>query len=61
MRKRGTFSYEFSDTEPDLRELIKKLKDMKNSPYRKRSEADIAGMILSEYIPKEIDKYRSES
>jgi len=61
MRKRGSFSYEVSNTDPDLREQIKKLRAMRNSPYRKRSEADIAGMILLEYVPKEIDKYESQT
>jgi hypothetical protein len=59
MRNRGTFSYEVSNTDPDLREQIKKLRAIKNSPYTKRSEADIAGMILSEFVPKEIEKYES--
>ncbi len=60
MRKRGSFSYEVSNTDPDLREQIKKLRAIRNSPYTKRSEADIAGMILSEYLPKEIDKYENK-
>jgi hypothetical protein len=60
MRKRGSFSYEVSDTDPDIKEQIKKLRAMRNSPYMSRSEADIAGMILLEYIPKEIGKYGSK-
>ena len=60
MRKRGNFSYEVSNTEPDLREQIKKLRAMRNCPYWNRSEADIAGMILSEAIQKETKKYETQ-
>lgn len=63
MRQRGSFSYEVSNTDPDpdLREQIKKLRAMRNSPYWNRSEADIAGMILLEYVTKEIDKYEHQT
>lgn len=57
VRVRKSFSYEASTSGPDLEEQILKLRAMKNSPYRDRSLASIAGMILSEYVPKEIDKY----
>ena len=61
VRQRGSFSYEVSDTGSDLREQIKKLRAMRNSPYWHRSEADIAGMILLEHVPKEIDKYERQA
>jgi len=57
MRARKTFSYNTSTGSPDLTEQINKLRAMKNSPYWNRSFADVAGMILLEYVPKEIDKY----
>jgi len=57
VRERATFSYKASTSEPDLKEQIRKLKAMRNSPYWNRSEADIAGMILLEYVPKEIERY----
>ena len=57
MRERATFSYKASTSDPDLREQIRKLKAMRNSPYWNRSEADIAGMILLENVPKEIERY----
>ena len=57
VRERATFSYKASTSDPDLREQIRKLKAMRNSPYWNRSEADIAGMILLENVPKEIDRY----
>lgn len=57
VRERATFSYKASTSDPDLREQIRKLKAMRNSPYWNRSEADIAGMILLEYVPKEIRRY----
>ena len=61
VRERASFSYEASTSEPDLKEQILKLRAMRNSPYWNRSFADIAGMILLEYIHKEIQKYeRSE-
>jgi hypothetical protein len=57
VRERASFSYKASTSEPDLKEQIRKLKAMRNSPYWNRSEADIAGMILLEHVPKEIEKY----
>ena len=57
VRERATFSYEASASDPDLKELILKLRAMKDSPYWNRSLADIAGMVLLKYIPKEIQKY----
>ena len=60
VRERATFSYEASTSDPDLKEQILKLRAMKNSPYWNRSFADIAGMILLEYVPKEIDKYEQK-
>jgi len=57
VRERATFSYEAATDEPDLKEQILKLRAMRNSPYWNRSLADIAGMILLEYVPKEIEKY----
>jgi len=56
VRERATFSYEASSTDPDLKEQILKLRDMKDSPYWNRSFADIAGMILLKYVPKEIQR-----
>ena len=57
VRERAAFSYKASTSEPDLIEQINKLRAMKKSPYWNRSFADIAGMILLEYVPKEIDNY----
>ncbi len=57
VRERASFSYEALTSEPDLKEQILKLRAMRNSPYWNRSFADIAGMILLEYVPKEIERY----
>jgi len=57
VRERATFSYEASAADPDLKGLILKLRAMRNSPYWNRSLADIAGMVLLEYVPKEIERY----
>jgi len=57
VRERATFSYETSISDPGLKEQILKLRAMRNSPYWNRSSADIAGMILLEYVPKELEKY----
>jgi len=57
VRERGNFSYDPSAISPDLKEQILRLKAMENSPYWNRSFADIAGMILLENVPKEIEKY----
>jgi hypothetical protein len=57
VRERATFSYEASTSDPDLKEQILKLRAMKDSPYWNRSLADIAGMILLKYVPKEIQRY----
>lgn len=60
VRERASFSYEVSASEPDLKEQILRLRAMRNSPYRNRSSADIAGMILLEYVPKEIERYEQK-
>ncbi len=60
VRERATFSYEASTSEPDLKEQIVKLRAMRNSPYWNRSLADIAGMILLESLPKEIERYEQK-
>jgi len=60
VRERAAFSYEASTSEPDLKEQILKLRAMRSSPYWNRSSADIAGMILLEYVPKEIERYEQE-
>ena len=60
MRPRGSFSYETSASDPDLKEQIQKLREMRNSPFWNRSLSDIAGMILLEHIPKEIEKYKRQ-
>ena len=57
VRERAAFSYKASTSEPDLIEQINKLRVMKKSPYWNRSFADVAGMILLEYVPKEIERY----
>ncbi len=57
MRERASFSYEVKSSTPDLKEQIRELRMLENSPYWNRSEADIAGMILLKQVPKEIDKY----
>lgn len=57
VRERAAFSYEPSNSAPDLKEQILKLRAMRNSPYWNRSFADIAGMILLENVPKEIERY----
>lgn len=61
VRERATFSYEASTSEPDLKEQILKLRAMRNSPYWNRSFADIAGMILLENVPKEIERYEEKN
>jgi len=60
VRERATFSYEVSISEPDLKEQILKLRAMRNSPYWNRSSADIAGMILLKYVPKELEAYEEK-
>jgi hypothetical protein len=62
MRKRGSFSYSSEEPagDPDLIEQINKLRKMKKSPYWNRSFADVAGMILLEHVPQEIDKYEGQ-
>lgn len=57
VRERATFSYDASLSELDLKEQILKLRAIRNSPYWNRSFADIAGMILLENVPKELEKY----
>jgi hypothetical protein len=59
-RERGTFSYEKKNNVPDLKEQIRELKALEDSPFWNRSEADIAGMILLRQIPKEIKKYHGD-
>jgi hypothetical protein len=61
IRERAGFSYDASSGQPDLKEQILKLKAMRDSPYWNRSFADIAGMILLEYVPKEIERYEQAS
>ena len=58
MRERGGFSYKVKNSASDLKEQIRELKALEDSPYFDRSEADIAGMILLKYVPKEIEKYQ---
>ena len=58
VRERGGFSYKVKNSAPDLKEQIRELKALEDSPYFDRSEADIAGMILLKYVPKEIEKYK---
>jgi len=60
VRERASFSYDASSGEPDLKEQILKLRAMKNSPYWNRSLADITGMILLEYVPKEIKRHEQK-
>lgn len=60
VRERATFSYQPAASSPDLKEQIVKLRGMRNSPYWGRSLADIAGMILLEYVPKEIERYQQK-
>jgi hypothetical protein len=57
VRERATFSYQPAASSPDLKDQILKLRAMRNSPYWNRSFADIAGMILLEHVPKEIERY----
>ncbi len=61
VRERASFSYDASSGELDLKEQILKLRAMRNSPYWNRSLADIAGMILLENVPKEIERYEQAS
>lgn len=61
MRKRGSFSYQLKDGNPDLQEQIRELRSLEDSPYSGRSEADIAGMILLQQVAKELKKYKHES
>jgi hypothetical protein len=56
-RERGGFSYRVKDSARDLKEQIRELKTLEDGPYFDRSEADIAGMVLFKYVPKEIEKY----
>jgi len=60
VRERASFSYDASSGEPDLKEQILKLRAMRNSPYWNRSLADIAGMILLEYVLKELERYEQK-
>jgi len=57
MRDRGTFSFETKDAAPNLKEQIRRLRAIEDSPYSGRSEADIAGMILLKKVPEELKKY----
>lgn len=58
VRERGGFSYKVKNSARDLKEQIRELKALEDSPYFDRSESDIAGMILFKYVPKEIEKYK---
>ena len=60
VRERATFSYDPTNTSPDLKEQIMKLGEMEDSPYWGRSLADIAGMILKKAVPKEIERYEDQ-
>lgn len=57
-RERGSYSYKVKNGAPDLKEQIRELKTLEDSPYYGRSEADIAGMILLKQVSKEVDKYK---
>lgn len=61
VRERGSFSYEVKNSAPDLKEQIRELRTLEDSPYWNRSEADIAGMILLKQVPKEINKYEQHT
>lgn len=61
MRERGSFSYKVMANAPDLKEQMRELRAMEDSPYWNRSEADIAGMILLKYVPKEISKHERQT
>jgi hypothetical protein len=60
MRERGSFSYQVKNNAPDLKEQIRELKTLEESPYYGRSEADIAGMILVKQVYKEVGKYKPQ-
>ena len=53
MRERGSFSYKVMANAPDLKEQMRELRAME--------EADIAGMILLKYVPKEISKHERQT
>lgn len=57
VRERGGFSYKVKNSATGLKQQIRELKALEDSPYFDRSEADIAGMILLKYVPKEIERY----
>ena len=61
VRERGSFSYEVRNGAYNLKEQIRELKALEESPYWNRSEADIAGMILLKQVPKEVKKYQHPS
>ena len=59
-RKRRTISYYGSADENDLEELLRILRQTKDSPYWNRSLSDIGGMILLNGAEAEVKKYRRE-
>jgi len=59
-RERLSVSYEPDADAPDLREVLERLRKLKGTPYTGRSLADIGGMILAEYAPRELAKYLQE-
>ncbi len=56
-RKRRTISYQEEPDQPDLEDLLVKLRSCRNSPYWNRSLSDIGGMILSNAAEEELAKY----
>lgn len=58
VRKRMTISYATA-SEPDLAELLHRLKASKDSPYWNRSLSDIGGMILADAAQREVETYAS--
>jgi hypothetical protein len=57
-RERGSYSYKVKNGDLDLKEQIRELGALEDSLYSGRSEADIAGMILLKFVPKEIEKHK---
>jgi hypothetical protein len=57
-RERGGYSYKVKNGSPDLKEQIRELGALEDSLYFGRSEADIAGMVLLKFVPKEIEKHK---
>ena len=55
-RKRHTISYPV-ENQPDLRDLLNRLRGSTESPYWNRSLSDIGGMILLKAAIEEVTKY----